>query len=105
MFVALCAQYGLWVLLNPYPPNNGDLRRAGATACQAFGQFVGNRYKNFPNVGWQFGNDYKVGSEDSAMAALIKGVQGVVPSSTLMSMELNAPPDSTAFDDFNFTRT
>ena len=102
-FVALCEQYGLWALLNPYPPNNGDLGRAGAKACQAFGQFVGNRYKNSPNVGWQFGNDYGVGSEDSAMAALIEGVQAVVPSSTLMSMELNSPPDSTAFDDFNFT--
>jgi hypothetical protein len=35
-FVALCEQYGLWALLNPYPPNNDDLGRAGATACQAF---------------------------------------------------------------------
>lgn len=55
-FVALCAQYGLWALLNPYPPNNGDHRKAGATACRTFGQFVGKRYKKFPTVGWQFTN-------------------------------------------------
>ena len=31
----------------------------GAARCQQYGQFLGNRYKNYPNIIWNFGNDFQ----------------------------------------------
>ena len=58
----LAATSGITVFLGPldavfyrYEPlmvNNG------VNKCRAYGQYIGNRYKNFPNIVWQHGNDY-----------------------------------------------
>jgi len=63
-YVNYCAQYGMVAILNPYESttNNGggcaDLTTNGATSCTTYGTFLGNRYRSFPNVMWQLGNDY-----------------------------------------------
>ena len=31
----------------------------GTSRCQQYGQFLGNRYKNYPNIIWNFGNDFQ----------------------------------------------
>ena len=31
----------------------------GTNKCRAYGQFLGNRYKNFPNIIWMSGNDFQ----------------------------------------------
>jgi len=36
-----------------------DMRASGSTKVYGFGQFLGNRYKNFPNIIWELGNDFQ----------------------------------------------
>ena len=60
------ASKGMYVLLDPSylgfgGGNEGfyqDMRTAGSTAMRQWGQYVGNRYKNFTNIIWQEGADY-----------------------------------------------
>jgi hypothetical protein len=83
-FVSILAQYNMVAFLNPYEtgPSGGmpDLVAAGATACNTYGQYVGNRYKNSPNVMWHFGNDYEGGANDTYVLALINGVKTAAPN-------------------------
>jgi hypothetical protein len=96
--VNICAQNGMWVILNPYEVN-GDLTAAGNAAASAYGSFVGNRYKTFPNVCFQYGNDYKM-TDDPAVGAMIAAVNAAFPA-CLRNIEYNFSPDSTGLDDPN----
>ena len=94
-YVNLCAQYGLVAILNPYETGAGitDLVNAGMTVCNTFGQYLGNRYKNFANVMWQLGNDFTVDSQIkfNIVQALAEGILGANPNH-LMTIELMSPP-------------
>ena len=76
--VQLCASYNILAFLNPYlQGGNSDLGNAGVAAATAYGTFLGNRYKNSPNVMWYFGNDYVVGSttDFNAETALLQAIR------------------------------
>jgi hypothetical protein len=101
-FVQLCATYGMWCILNPMQTGSEGNFEGFATAdCTAYTAWVANRYKSYKHVAYQFGNDYG-GSFDAQVAAMMLGVQETAPAGTLITMEMNYGPDSTALDDANF---
>ena len=59
--VGMAATNGIQVMLDPCE-HNGWLTTMldnGAINCRAYGQYLGNRYKNFPNIIWMSGNDFQ----------------------------------------------
>jgi hypothetical protein len=87
--VALAASHGITLMLVPADTGNNfggtymmqAARANGHANDVAFGTFLGNRYKNSPNVVWMHGNDYTSGSDDTYVAGIMQGIQAVWPSS------------------------
>jgi hypothetical protein len=76
------------------------LRNNGVKAAYAYGQFLGRRYKRFPNVLWLNGNDFNTWrnpSDDALVQAVAKGIRSVDPDQ-LQTVELNVFTSS-SFDD------
>src|SRR4029453_18002583 len=49
----------------------------GTSGCQQYGQFLGNRYRNYPNIIWNFGNDFqqwRTQQNDAVILALADGL-------------------------------
>jgi hypothetical protein len=78
------SQNGIEVMLNvaeTYGPNNGTrdttfLANNTTANLTAFGQFLGQRYANVPNIIWMFGDDYyETTTLDNAMAAMMQGIR------------------------------
>jgi hypothetical protein len=90
-YVQKCLNNNLVAFLNPYETGGGlgDLVSAGATACNTYGQYVGNRYKSFPNVMYQLGNDCNLSTaaDYDAMVALAQGIMTADPGH-LITIEL-----------------
>jgi Protein of unknown function (DUF4038)/Putative collagen-binding domain of a collagenase len=100
--VALAAKHGLFVFLAPAETNGWipTLHHNGLNAAYAYGQYLGNRYKGFSNVGWLSGNDFvtwKDPKDDAVVQAVAKGIQSVDPDQ-LQTVELNYETSS-SFDD------
>ena len=59
--ITIAANHGLLVLLDPAETGGWltCLLHNGATACRAYGQYLGNRYKSFTNIVWLSGNDFQ----------------------------------------------
>lgn len=60
-FVASAATYGITCILTPIETAGTSFalaRTAGSAGCNAYGQFLGNRYKSSPNIIWLHGNDF-----------------------------------------------
>jgi hypothetical protein len=80
--VASAASYGMLIFLDPIETGSWlvTLRKNGATKAFKYGVYVGNRYKNFPNIVWLHGNDYGCGSsaaDDTLMAQVMAGIASV----------------------------
>lgn len=103
-YVQKCLDNGLIAILNPYECGGGlpDLAAAGTPACTAFGQHLGNLFKNYPNVMWQLGNDFKVanGADFNVVNSLARGILAADPNH-LMAIELYFP-ESTSFEPTGF---
>lgn len=107
-YVNLCAQNNMVAILNPYEsasPSGGglpELVAAGTAACLAYGTYLGNRYKNFPNVMWQLGNDCIITTQAqfNVMQAMAQGLRAG-GDNHLMTIELEFP-ESTAFEATGF---
>ena len=69
------ATYGMVVLLDPIETSSwlDILRKNGAPKAFGYGQYLGNRYREFPNIIWMHGNDFQ-SWRNSADAALIQAV-------------------------------
>ena len=62
----------------------------GTTRCYQYGQFLGNRYKDSPNVIWNMGNDFQNWgnpANDAVILAVADGINSV--DTNLMTIELN----------------
>lgn len=98
--VNYCATKNILAVLNPYETGGGqiDLRGAGTSACNTYGQFLGNRYKSFPNVMWLLGNDFAI-NDQTDFDVVNAMAQGILSTDTnhLMTIELNFH-ESTSFD-------
>ena len=93
--VNAAAAKGLVVLANPIPWGSGTqmfhatLQNNGATKAFNFGVFIGNRYKNSPNIIWHLGQDFQTYSSSASdlniEAQLMAGIRSVDTNHLLMS--------------------
>jgi hypothetical protein len=77
--LALAAQNGLQVLLDPCETGSflSVMRDNGTNKCRAYGQFLGQRYKNVSNIIWMSGNDFqtwRTPSDDAVVRAVALGI-------------------------------
>jgi hypothetical protein len=89
----IAAAKGMLVLLDPIETSSwlGVLRANGTANAFAYGQWLGNRYKNFPNIIWMHGNDF-LSWQNAADNALVQAVARGIRSSDASHMhtiELN----------------
>jgi hypothetical protein len=91
--VQIAAKHGIWVFIDPAETNGWlqTLRNKGLAAAYSYGQYLGRRYKRYPNVGWICGNDFlnwRVPSDYALVQAVAKGIQSAAPDQ-LQSVEIN----------------
>ena len=75
----------------------------GTIACQQYGQFLGKRYTNYPNIIWNFGNDFQLwrtAANDAVILAIADGLRSADPNH-LVTIELDFPV-SESQDDANW---
>lgn len=76
------------------------LRANGPAQAEAYGRYLGARYRNVPNIIWMHGNDFqtwKNPDDDRLVLALAKGIMAADPNH-LHTIQLNYL-DSASFDD------
>jgi hypothetical protein len=100
--VQLAQQAGMVVFLDPIETGGwlGVLRSNGAAADQAYGRFVGQRFRTFHNVVWLSGNDFqtwKHKADDSLVRAVARGIHSADPAA-LQTIELNYSSSSSRDD-------
>jgi hypothetical protein len=88
----LAQQYGFVVLLDPIETGGwlGTMTANGVAKDRAFGQYLGTRYKDFPNIIWMSGNDYQGWGpgNDDYVTAVAQGIASTDPNH-LQTVELN----------------
>ena len=87
--------HGITLFLTPVETGGwtNNLIANGTTKAFNYGVFLGNRYKNFPNIVWQHGNDYSVNA-DTQMMAIFDGIKSV-DTNHLQVLELYPPISAT----------
>ena len=77
--IRLAAKYGLNVFLDPIETGGwlGVLLENGAKKDYAFGKWLGNRYKSFPNIIWFNGNDFQGYRDPTTNAAVFAVARGI----------------------------
>jgi hypothetical protein len=99
----MAATNHLLVLLDPCETGGwlATMTNNGSNNCWIYGKYLGNRYKNHPNIVWLNGNDYdmtlwKVPTNDICVTALARGIASA-DTNHLQTVELGAnydDPDS-----------
>ena len=103
--VSLAQKHGLLVILDPAETIDHlkILVSNGPEKCHAFGRYLGQRYKQFPNLIWMSGNDFQTWRQprdDQAVLAVAKGIRETDPDH-LQTVELNYEV-SGSLDDTNW---
>jgi hypothetical protein len=90
--INLAANRNLLVLLIPietggflpaYGGGDAVMPHNGVAACRAYGQYLGTRYRSFPNLVWMSGNDYQDWANpasDALVTAVALGIQDNDPN-------------------------
>ena len=91
--VSLAAARGMVVMLDPIETGGwlGVLDANGTSKAYAYGQFLGTRFKNYPNIIWQHGNDFQSWqdpTQDALVRAVAMGIQST-DTAHLHTIELN----------------
>ena len=91
--INLAAANGMVVILDPIETNGWlrTLRANGIDKAFVFGQYLGNRYKSFPNIIWMHGNDFQTWqdeTDDALVQAVARGIRSV-DSNHIHAVELN----------------
>lgn len=75
------------------------LRANGTSKAFAYGQYLGSRYKSFPNIIWMHGNDFlwHNADDDQLVQAVARGIRST-DRDHLQTVELD-PPTSGSLDD------
>ena len=88
----LAADYGFVVILDPAETGGwlSTMVDNGVDKLRAYGQYLGRRYKDFPNIIWMSGNDYQDWGPtfDPYVTAVAQGIRDVDPRH-LQTVELN----------------
>ncbi len=100
--VNLAAKHGMLVFIDPAETIGWlpTLRNNGLSASYSYGQYLGHRYKNSPNVAWINGNDFnnwRIRADDALAEAVAKGIQSVDPDQ-LQTVEINVNTSSSLDD-------
>jgi hypothetical protein len=77
--IRIAASYGLTVFLDPIETGGwlDVLRKNGIAKDYLFGEWLGNRYKEFPNIVWFNGNDFQQWEDPDADAAVLAVARGI----------------------------
>lgn len=89
----MAAHDGIVVFLDPIETGGwlDALRKNGVAKDRAYGEFLGRRYKHFPNIVWWNGNDFQSWqdpSDDADVLAVAHGIHSTDPHQ-LQTVELN----------------
>ena len=95
--VNMAAKYGITIMLFPVYSGyqlgsqgwGAEMQSASTSDMLSWGQYVGNRYKNFPNVIWCIGGDANPGSIQSKLQAVLTGIRNTDPNHLITAH--NAP--------------
>ncbi len=102
----VAATDGIVVMIDPLETAGPLLPTAlanGSARCRAYGQYLGNRYRDFPNVIWLNGNDFQqwnVATNDAVIIAVALGIKDKA-AHQLQTLELNYQ-SSCSLDDTNW---
>jgi hypothetical protein len=102
----LAADHGLLVLLDPIETGGwlSTMLNNGTNKCRAYGQYLGNRYKNFANIIWMSGNDFQsweTPSNDAVVKAVALGIKDA-DTNSMHTLELDYFVSS-SLDNVNWT--
>jgi Protein of unknown function (DUF4038)/Putative collagen-binding domain of a collagenase len=101
----MAATNGIVVMLDPIDPG-GLLPMAldnGSARCRIYGQYLGNRYQDLPNLIWLNGNDFQgwsVATNDAVITSVAVGLKDKDPHH-IQTVELNYQASS-SLDDPNW---
>jgi hypothetical protein len=89
----LAEAHDMVVLLDPIETSSwlGVLRANGMDTAFSYGQWLGNRYKEFPNVIWMHGNDFQSwrnATDNALVQAVARGIR-TTDKSHIHTVELN----------------
>lgn len=82
--IRIAATNGIQILLNPADTggwNGGWMETMltnGSARCRLYGEYLGNRYKDFPNLIWFSGNDFQAWqtpTNDAVVSAIARGIK------------------------------
>ncbi len=103
--IQMAATNGIQVMLDPLD-TGGLIQTAldnGSNNCRAYGQYLGNRYKNFQNLIWLNGNDFqgwRAATNDAVITAIALGIKDY-DTNHLQTVELDYLASS-SLDDTNW---
>ena len=80
--IRLAAKFGMLVFLDPIETGGwlDTLRKNGVEKDYAYGRYLGQRYRNFPNIVWFNGNDFREWRDpkaDDVVLAVARGIRSV----------------------------
>ena len=91
--INLAAQYDQLVVLDPIETGGWlqTLRNNGLTKAFNYGAYLGNRYKNLPNIIWMSGNDFQSWQNETDANLVFAVMQGIHSTDTnhLQTVELS----------------
>ena len=78
--LTLAAKQGLLVMLDPIETGGWlpTMHANGTNNCWTYGQYLGDRYKDFPNIIWFSGNDFQTwtnASDDAVVTSVALGIK------------------------------
>lgn len=77
--IAVAAANGMVVLMDPIESGWLDVRRSnGPAKAFAYGQYLGNRYKDLGDKIWMHGNDFQIWrntTDDALVQAVARGIR------------------------------
>jgi len=82
--IRIAATNGIQILMNPADTGgwNGGWTETmltnGSARCRQYGQYLGSRYKDFPNLIWFSGNDFQAWqtpTNDAVVSAIARGIK------------------------------
>jgi hypothetical protein len=93
--VNLAAKYGIAVFLDPAETGSWltTLRANGTAKAFAYGAYLGDRYKSFPNIVWMSGNDFQTYTDGTDADLVFAVMRGIASTDTghLQTAELSYP--------------
>src|SRR5208282_728434 len=89
----IAAAHGITILLDVVETSGwlATFKANSPEKAAAFGRYVGNRYKDFPNIIWMYGNDFQTWAnpaDDAIVLSVAKGIRSVDPNH-IHTTELN----------------